>query len=343
MLNESALKLERLLLELDYKNLPISDYAKRYYAFDLRKLSYMLQSYVFMLLWSQFKLGKDWKEITLLDHGGGIGMLSFLAKIAGIKTVIHQDINPEISEDAKIISEAIKVKIDYFVTGNTSDFVSFVNAKDLKLNVIGSRNVIEHVYDLNLFFHETAQIKTDKLLLFLSTTANERNPLVNIYTKGLQRKYELKGSPVAWGEKAILQENSGLNQRKKIILDAYPDCDSKFVDEMARLTRGKIKEDILLACSDYFRNGNLPIELSHPSNTCAPDSGSWVEHLLPVSDYKKMIEGNGFTFSQLNGFYNTSYPQAYLNMLTPLLNKAIVVMGKNGISVAPFIALLAEK
>ncbi|MBL0048717.1 MAG: hypothetical protein IPP32_11555 [Bacteroidetes bacterium] len=342
-LNAAAEKLEAMLLQLDYKSLNLSDYGKRYYAYDLRKLTYMLQSYVFMLLWAQYKSGKKFNELTLLDHGGGVGMLSLLAKLAGCKTVIHQDLNPVISADAKRIADTLNIPIDYFINGDTPEFVAFVNANKLNLNILGSRNVIEHVYDLNLFFTETAKIQSDKLILFLSTTANEKNPLVNTYTKGLQRKFELKGNPVAWGEKELDRENSGINQRKRIIKNAFPAIAETENLRLAAATRGRIKADIIADVQAYLKNGSMPIELAHPTNTCSPESGSWVEHLLPLNDYKAMLEQNGFKFDFINGFYNTNYPQAYLNLITPTINLAIRSLKKGGTFLAPFISIIGEK
>lgn len=343
LLNDAALVLEKKLLNLNYQSLPLSDYGKRYYAYDLRKLTYMLQSYVFMILWAQYKSKKKFSELTLLDHGGGIGMLSLLAKLAGIKTVIHQDINLVISHDAKLISEQLGIQLDYFVTGNTNDFVAFANSNKLNLNIVGSRNVIEHVYDLNLFFEEISKIESDKLIVFLSTTANEKNPLVNWYTKKQQRIYEQKGSPVAWGEKKIDPENSGINQRKRIIETAFPSLSETEKMKLAKATRGRIKEDVIADVKKYIDSGVFPKELKHPTNTCSPESGSWVEHLLPLIDYKVMIEKNNFTFDYINGFYNTNYHQKILNWITPLVNFKIKIFGKRGTFLSPFISMVAER
>ncbi|HRH64255.1 MAG TPA: hypothetical protein PLI68_13105 [Bacteroidia bacterium] len=343
LLNDAATLLENKLLNLNYSSLALSDYGMRYYAYDLRKLTYMLQSYVFMLMWAQTKVKKEFEEITLLDHGGGIGMLSLLAKLAGVKTVIHQDLNPIISNDAKLIAKELGIEIDYFINGDTKEFVDFVNTKNLNLNILGSRNVIEHVYDLDLFFKETSRIKSDKLLLFLSTTANMRNPLVNWYTKKLQVNFEHKGNPVAWGEKKLDPENSGWNQRRKIILLAFPNLSEREVNKLTKATRGKHKADIVSAVQNYLTNGVIPEELSHPTNTCSPESGSWVEHLVPLAEYQRMIENNNFNFSYINGFYNTNYPQKPLNWISPIINFKIKLLGKNATFLAPFISILAEK
>jgi 2-polyprenyl-3-methyl-5-hydroxy-6-metoxy-1,4-benzoquinol methylase len=342
-LNAAAQELEQKLKALDYKTLSLSDYGNRYYAFDLRKLTYMLQSYVFMLLWAQFKTQKRFSEMTILDHGGGIGMLSFLAKMVGVKTVIHQDLNPVISEDAKKIAAALGLSIDYYVTGDTAEFVEFVNKNNLNLNLIASRNVIEHVYDLNQFFEATSKIKSDKLLLFLSTTANEKNPLVNWYTKRIQQNFEYKGSPVAWGDKKIDPKNSGYQQRKRIIESEFPKLPEDIAVKLAVTTRGKNKQDILQEVNNYIETGKFPAELKHPTNTCQPETGSWVEHLVPLTEYETMIRNHGFKFSFINGFYNTNYPQNYLNWITPPVNFVIQKLGKNAKVLAPFISIVAEK
>jgi len=342
-LNYAASILEEKLVALDYQSLDISEYGKRYYEFDLRKITYMLQSYVFMLLWSQNKTKKKLNDITLLDHGGGIGILSMLAKLAGIKTVIHQDINPTISNDAFIISKKLDIEIDYFITGTTKDFVTFVNTNNLNLNIVGSRNVIEHVYNVNQFFEETSNIKTDKLILFISTTANEKNPLVNYYTKNLQQSYEYKGSPIVWGSKEIDPKKSGLTERKRIITTNFDGLTQNEITLLTKLTRGLDKVDILNACKDYQATKTLPTLLKHATNTCVPETGSWVEQLIPLNDYKKMVEVNNFTFDFKNGFYNTNYQQKYLNIVTPFLNYIIKKLGNKGTFLSPFISIIAER
>src|SRR5882724_4671941 len=201
IVNRSAEVLEEKLRSLDCQALPVSDYCKRYYAYDLRKITFMLQAYCIMLTSAIDLSGKKASEITLLDHGGGVGILSLLAKLSGIKMVIHQDIDPVISADARIIADKLGIPAEHYISGETKDFVEYVNQNNLNLNILGSRNVIEHIYSLDDFFKETSKIDSDRLVLYLNTTANAQNPLTNIYTQRLQRIYEHEGFSKEWGSR----------------------------------------------------------------------------------------------------------------------------------------------
>jgi 2-polyprenyl-3-methyl-5-hydroxy-6-metoxy-1,4-benzoquinol methylase len=343
VLENSCADLETRLRQLDINTLPLSDYGKRYYAYDMRKIRFMLQSYAFMLMWMVHRSGKKKEELTLVDHGGGIGIFSMLARLGGIGTVIHQDLNPVVVNDASLIARALGIRVDHFVPGDMEELVAYVKTNNLQVNVFGSRNVIEHIYDLDQFFKQASQLPSQQLLLFMSTTANIRNPLVNIYTRRLQRRYDREGAPVAWGEAKVDTQFSGINQRKKIIATAFPEFKAEEVDRLSELTRGKIRADIIAAAGDYKKTGKFPSAPADRTNTCDPETGSWVEHLLPLSEYRRLIEKNGFRFDFINGFYNTAYSRKYLNLITPFLNLAIRALKKKGTFLAPFISIIAEK
>lgn len=341
--NSSAEVLEGKLRNLNYQELPVSEYCKRYYAYDLRKITFMLQAYSIMLTSAIELSRKQASEITLLDHGAGIGILSLLAKLSGIRTVIHQDIDPIISADARIISDKLGIPAEHYISGETKDFVEYVNRKDLNLNILGSRNVIEHIYNLDDFFKQTSRINSDRLVLYLNTTANAQNPLTNIYTKRLQRIYEYEGFSKEWGSREREKRNAAIEVRKRIIGAYINTLDSSEIEKLAMRTRGKCKEDIVKCLNDYVATGVLPPAPSHPTNTCNPNTGSWFEHLLPIREYKRLIEKNGFEYSFKNGFYNLNYPQWYLNLITPILNFKIKFLRSSGIFLAPFITVIGVK
>ena len=343
IVNRSAEVLEAKLRNLNYRELPVSEYCRRYYTYDLRKITFMLQAYSIMLTSAIELSRKEAAEITLLDHGGGIGILSLLAKLSGIKMVIHQDIDPVISADARIIADKLGIPAEHYISGETKDFVEYVNRNNLNLNILGSRNVIEHIYNLDDFFKETSKINSDRLVLYLNTTANAQNPLTNIYTKRLQRIYEHEGFSKEWGSREREKRNAAIEVRKRIIRGYINTLDNSEIEKLATITRGKCKDDIIKCVNDYVATGVLTPPLSHPTNTCNPNTGSWFEHLLPIREYKKLIEKNGFEYSFKNGFYNMNYPQWYLNLITPILNFKIKFLRSSGIFLAPFITVIGIK
>lgn len=342
-LEHAAAQLEEKMRKLDYKALPISDYAKRYYAYDLRKLQYMLQSYCYLILWSVHERGKPLDEISLLDHGGGIGMLSLLAKSAGAKTVIYQDINAEVANDAKIISSALQISIDEFVIGDTKDFVKQLIEKKLNVDIFGSRNVIEHVHDLNDFFAEMKNIPSEKLVLFLSTSANIHNPAMRIYTRKYQRMAELKGARTEWGGNKLDESKALWKVRRNILKENFPQLNENELNKLATASRGFMVEGIKKITEKYLLDKKFPAPIADPCNTCDPFNGNWAEHLVPLREYKNICEANGFQFSSLNGFYNTHYNKPYLNPAMKILNSLIKLFGKNGIVLAPFISICAVR
>jgi hypothetical protein len=340
IVNRSAEVLEAKLRNLNCQELPVSDYCKRYYAYDLRKITFMLQAYCIMLTSAIELARKEASEITLVDHGGGVGILSLLAKLSGIKTVIHQDIDPVISADARTIANQFGIPAEHYICGETKAFVEYVNRNNLNVNIFGSRNVIEHIYDLDNFFNEMSKMRSDRLVLYLNTTANPQNPLTNIYTKRLQRIYEREGFSEEWGSRKRDKNNAVLLVRKRIIKEHANSLDETEVEELAKRTRGKRKDDIIKCVDNYLRTSIMEPAPRHPTNTCDPNTGSWFEHLLPVSEYQRLVEKNGFEYSFKNGFYNLNYPQWYLNLITPILNFKIKLLGTSGIFLAPFITII---
>ena len=343
IVNSSAELLEGKLRNLNYQELPVSDYCKRYYAYDLRKIIFMLQAYCIMLASAIQLSRKEASEITLLDHGGGVGILSLLAKLSGIKTVIHQDIDPIISADARIIADELGIPAEHYISGETKDFVEYVNHNNLNLNILGSRNVIEHIYDLEDFFKETSRIESDRLVLYLNTTANAQNPLTNIYTRRLQRIYDRDGFSDEWGSRKREKKNAAMEVRKRIIKEHMNTLGGSEIEKLARSTRGKRRNDIIKCVDDYVATGRMASALSHPTNTCDPNTGSWFEHLLPIKEYQKVVEASGFEYFFKNGFYNVNYPQWYLNLITPILNFKIKLLRTSGTFLAPFITIIGIK
>jgi hypothetical protein len=177
----------------------------------------------------------------------------------------------------------------------------------------------------------------------LNTTANTQNPLTNIYTKRLQRIYEHEGFSEEWGSRKRDKNNASIEVRKRIIREHINTLNHNEIEKLAASTRGKRKDDIIKCVDRYIATGVMTPALAHPTNTCDPHTGSWFEHLLPIREYEKLIERNGFEYSFKNGFYNLNYPRWYLNLVTPVLNFKINLLSQWGIFLAPFITVIGIK
>jgi hypothetical protein len=340
---QAAARLEALVQTLSLNDLSLSEYGQKYYAYDLRKLTFILQGYAYIILTAAGKLGKNYKDIAIIDHGGGIGLFSFFCKLLGIRTVIYNDFNPVVRADAERIACKLGLTIDHYTVGDAPELVAYIKKNGLTPRVLASRNVIEHVYDIDLFLKTIASIPSPELTIILSTTANVRNPMVSVYTRKAHKRYELVGSPVVWGSKKTIPGTACVDVRKKIIKEEFPTLNEKEYTQLAKQTRGSNVADILINTAVYISTGKLPVEIADPTNTCDPYTGSWVEHLVPLADYKQMAEKNGLSFEYSCGFYSTTYPQKLLNLVTPVLNLFIRMFGKRGLFLAPFMSLVLEK
>lgn len=341
-LNNAARNLFQKLEKVEGNELDISDYSKKYFGNYQSKLHYSLECGCFILAHSLNHLGDDFANATVLDHGGGLGMLSLLAKSAQIKTVVYNDIYNVSTNDAKKIASLLNVSANYYICSDIIELVAELNNKQITIDCFISRNVIEHIYNLEEFFCELSKVPGKNLTVFIATTANEKNILVDLYTKKLQRKAEFEYSAGKWDKGRDSKKPYSII-RKEILLEAYPNLQRKELMELVICSRGLIKKDILVMAEKYVKDGIMPQKPNHPSNTCDPFTGNRTENLLPIENYKKYFEANGFSFDVYAGFYNTNYLQKVFNLITPSLNKLISKSSTNSISLAPFIGLYGTK
>jgi len=115
------------------------------------------------------------------------------------------------------------------------------------------------------------------------------------------------------------------------------------VKNLAKLTRGLIKEDIIESVTKYIQKGLKPEMISHPTNTCDPMTGNWAEHLVSIEEYKELTANNNFSLEVKSGFYNTQYKLKVLNLITPIVNMLIQLLPQYGLFSAPFMVLYCKR
>jgi len=319
-LDNAANNLYKKLYGLNLWDLKVSDYTKRYLQDHKKKLIYSLQVYTYMLFWSIKLSNKTLSELSILENGGGTGILCLLAREAGVKNIIYNDIYDVACEDFKELSKYFDLEPDHIILGEIEEIATYLNQHQIDCDVLSSRNVIEHIYDLNDFFRKASTIQNENLILFLATTANEKNILTDIYTKRIHKRSEYQDRKKKWGFKQRDSHNAYYDIRKLIISENYKNLTSKEVDLLTKLTRGLIKDDIILAVKKYVQSGKLPDPIKHPTNTCDPMSGNWAEHLVSLTDYKKLTGKNNFSLDVICGFYNTHYKIKILNIIASIVN-----------------------
>lgn len=335
-------KLEIDLRNIDFNGLAISEYSKKYWNDNLRKLKYVMRCNSFLLANACFKSGKQLSEITLIDNGGGTGSISILAKAAGIGNVLYNDIYDVSCDDAKVVASSISLAANDYICGDSDSLVTYFKSRKINCDCIVSRNVIEHIYNLENYFRDIAEYSERNLVVCLATTANIKNPLVNLYTRNIQKTAELKGTKGKW-QKERDSNSSFIEIRKKIIKENFEKIEDEKIVLYAQATRGMMVQDIIEFVKNHELTRGVPSLPIDPTNTCDPITGNRTENLLPSSTYKKLLEKNGFEFELKAGFYNVNYAQKVLNLITPCINLVIKKLPFTSIFLAPFILIVGVK
>ncbi len=321
------------LLAADALQVSDNAYCQRYFRHLQIHHHYFLNIYADVLervlLLSQMKPD----QIVLVDFGCGNGLLALLARYCGFGKVIACDRDVNFIQAAQTLSTLMNIPLDHVLCGDEQTLKR--HHLTTNINVIVGTDVIEHIYNLDLFFKTIASMNIGMVSVF-TTASNPQNPFIVRRLKRLQLRDEYKG---ATPEDAVLTGNTAHEAffviRKKIIQNAFPNEGHEFWDDIAHKTRGMNRSDILNWIAIYNVNKKMPHMLSHPTNTCNPISGSWTERLLSLDEYKTIYGQHGFSLQCNNGYYDTAKPFPK-NIVARCLN---VMVKWGSMKLAPFIIL----
>jgi 2-polyprenyl-3-methyl-5-hydroxy-6-metoxy-1,4-benzoquinol methylase len=295
----AATSLLHRLVKINPRHLPISEYNQRYLSDIQRDAVNMLGNYSLIL--QALLLGKEARlgSLSFLDYGGGSGLLSVLASEVGIGNVYYNDIYDVSCADSAVIASALGHTDIVRISGDQPDVRNWCEQKNVLFELIGSYDVIEHIYDIEGYLKSIHTICAHDAEIFLCSGANSYNPEVVAKLMTGHMKVELEDREEVYGHKKrdSLQSYAGI--RRTIIRDAGRGEGIEFrpnaLERLVRATRGLEKNDIVKAVQCFAATGALPKpDTQFPSNTCDPLTGNWAEHLI---DFEKMIEAllqNGF-------------------------------------------------
>ena len=145
-IEKGAHRLIKKLVELDIQQLPISEYNRQYIKSFLKSPIGHIQK-VFIFALSRIRsCNARLRDLTVIDYGGGSGIMSLLAKEMGIGKVIYNDIYDVSCDDIEITAKKLDLKLDHIVCGGIECLISHIQEHDLRVDAIVSYDVIEHIY-----------------------------------------------------------------------------------------------------------------------------------------------------------------------------------------------------
>jgi len=290
--NSQIETLHKDLLNIDLESIDIKDYTRFYLIKYLTNLKYELKLNSEILLAVVSNLEQDLSKLTLLDFGSGIGMISFLASRVGIGKVIQIDNNAEVLNDSKTLARALEIP-------NIQQFNSLemlLNSKDsISIDGVISRDVIEHVYDLNSLFKLLNRLPENRIMVH-NTSANMYNLWLKKYFRRIHETYE---NELVINERDGSKCTSYSDQRKEYLLERFDSLNSSDISELVRRTKG-----LTFQLMDKLNHDELLLLNPADTNTCDPKSGNWAERLLPLDEYRKLGDSVGYSLTIKSGSVN---------------------------------------
>ena len=326
------------LTKLDLTELNLSEYSKNYLGFLIGDIWETLSRFEQVLREAISHAPNHYSSLTIVDYGGGTGLLSLLAKETGFKSVIYNDIFDGSCRDVEVLAKSCILELDSVVQGDATELVDYLNKSKKYADLIVSYDVIEHVYNVKSNFYSFSLLDQAPQVIIYGSGANIRNPFYVREVKRTQIRVENIDREESYGHKSSDSLKSYTSLRKDIIMRFAPTLRQDEVDHLARGTRGLIKSDVENIVKEYIRDGKLNYKLTHPTNTCDPMTGNWCEHLL---DFKWLIstgESLGYQAKISKGIYSPDRITKR-NSLRFLFNLANITLGKFGFMFSPFYML----
>jgi 2-polyprenyl-3-methyl-5-hydroxy-6-metoxy-1,4-benzoquinol methylase len=279
------------------------------------------------ILYDAVKLsGKPLHEINAIDYGAGLGTLFMLGGMLGFKRFDYNDYFAEWKNIALAFCNTTGISIQDYITGDVEAVTAFAASKNITYDIVVSRNVIEHIYNLPQFYkawyrHNRAAV------IYSTTTANYHNPAMRWYHLYIHKKTE----------KQYYRQ-----QRIEAIKKLQPAVPENTLKQLAELTRGRAMHDFEEAIALFSNNKPVAPVPYLRSNVCDCLTGVWCEHLLKKNEYQTIINQAGYKILYTAGYWDTHYRSVIKNMAAAILNRVIKIAGQDkAVVFSPFVNIVA--
>ncbi|MEP7237401.1 MAG: hypothetical protein ABI685_06045 [Ferruginibacter sp.] len=329
LINKKANLLYRQLEQLDLSDTDIDAFGKHYFASHHtgKRLFFSIESSADIIYRSVKISNKTIAELSFTDYGAGLGTLFLLAGMVDFKQVYFNDYFPQWAGYARIICNKLGIDISDYISGDIEAVLDHGIKNNIRFDIIASRNVVEHIYDLRNFYSKIYKSNLSTVC-YATTTANYHNIAMRLKHYWYHNKIEKKQFQ---------------KQREAYLKELKPGISAADLTQLIKLTRGRAFNDFTDTVDAYFAKKPIPAVEFLGTNTCDCKTGVWAENLITRENYLQIIEEAGFKATYTAGFWDTHYKNSFVNLITGLLNKIIKSRGSKGYLFAPFVNVVACK
>lgn len=329
------------LLRLDLDEIEISEYTREYLRSMIEDLDETLGRFSQVIEAGLKASNSDIKKLSILEFGGGAGLLSLLAIEAGAIKVVYNDIFLGSCEDVRKLASACRLELADVICGSHIELVEHLNSSNQKIDLILSYDVIEHVYDVSEMFLSFSKLKNLPKSIVFGSGANIRNPFYVKHVRKIQEDVELNDRIHYAGHKDRDSLSSYLSLRKKIISTYRSGLSDSEIDTLAKNSRGLIKADIEKYVDSYCKTGKMEFSPNHPTNTCDPITGNWCEQLIKHKDLLMLASRCFESAAVRKGRYSFT-GLTHRSLKRGLMNVASFVSLSMGFTFSPFYILIVQ-
>jgi 2-polyprenyl-3-methyl-5-hydroxy-6-metoxy-1,4-benzoquinol methylase len=345
-INTAASILSDKFNSLTIDTLSLSDYTIRYLKEYLNSFKFSLRRYTHLLAWALAYTKIPLDQFCLIDYGGGVGLLSLLAKERGIGRVIYADIYDISCKDAKSIGRAINAEADDYIHGDINTLHRFLlnNTNNaLSSYTVVSNDVIEHIYDIEDFFFKLTKFPGGDITLILASGANPYNPIIKRELVRRHKEVEYQNREETFGHKQRDALESYFSIRKKIVSCHSPCLSEAEIDLLSKATRGLIEADIKNSVDEFINTGMITQKPTHPTNTCDPYTGNWAEQLMDIKQLRNILLNGGFKAEIISGYYDGFSRRRLKRLIIPFVNMLISLWKTGSLMIAPYFIIYGRR
>jgi ubiquinone/menaquinone biosynthesis C-methylase UbiE len=236
---------------------------------------------------------------VIVDAGSGFGMVSNLLASWDAAHVWAVEVHAPMALSHRRINAAhfpqLKDRVLH-VRGDASHFPLRAGTADVVMSI----EAISHYYDVDAFLDECARVLRPGGHVLVSDGNNGANPSIRAYTRALWHRLEL-GPEGPFGDHVVPEPM--IRRRERVLRQGFPQLPETRVVELAKLTSGMDRTQIMRAVHAQLAGGPAPASV-YQFGQCPrdPEWGYVMEQLFDGRDLASRLAQRGFAARALPHF-----------------------------------------